>query len=585
MDDRDGVSRLGQGRPHPDGRALTPRLAAKAQAYLLLSAGVVGALGVLLPHPARFNETGLLSVQSTSIVAALVLFALGRRTPRWVATAGPFGAVLATAAVLLSSGSSSSPYLLFYLWVVFYAFYFLSTRQAVVLGLFALASYVVVLVVFRAQVIASPTANANEDVSALVLLTGTIAVAGAFIVLLRERLGRLIIQLTDAASTDPLTGLLNRRGFHQAIETEVARAQRSSQSFSLLLGDCDFFKHLNDSLGHHAGDDALMAIGRMLEDDRRRIDVAARIGGEEFALILPNTGQHEAFLVAERLRIRFSGIFGNHPVPLTMSLGVATYPDHADSDDGLFRAADDALYAAKVLGRDRSVLHSPEIEGILAAGRRGAQNRDEAQLATVLNLAEALDMRDTGTARHSQTVGRYCELMARQLGLPGARVDRIRTAGVLHDIGKIGVADSILRKPGALTDTEYDAMKKHPEIGAKILGGSGLDDVREWILAHHERPDGRGYPFALEGTEIPLEARILAVGDAYEAMTSDRVYRKAIGAEAARAELRRCAGRQFDGEVVEAFLTALGEGLGDSGAAGRATHGRRAADRTAGRTR
>jgi len=150
--------------------------------------------------------------------------------------------------------------------------------------------------------------------------------------------------------------------------------------------------------------------------------------------------------------------------------------------------------------------------------------------------------------------------MARELGLTREHVNRIGIAGVLHDIGKIGVPDAILRKPGALTDEQYDAMKKHPEIGARILGGSGLDDIRGWILAHHERPDGRGYPFGLAGEAIPLEARILAVADAYEAMTSDRVYRNAIGADAARKELRTGAGKQFDAAVVAAFLRALGRG-------------------------
>lgn len=563
-------------------RSLTPALAARAQAYLWAAAGIVGAIGVLLPHPARFNEVGMLGVQIGSVVAAVALLLMRGRAPKWFLAVAPFAGTVSTSAVLVFTGSSTSGYLLFYLWVSFYCFYFLPRRQATWVAVFTVLNYSAVVAGFRIWKPGAPGPFANEDVPALVLMAGTVAVAGVFILLLRDRVGRLIRQLTNAASTDPLTGLLNRRGFHESMTTELARAERGDQTFSLLLGDCDFFKHLNDSLGHHAGDEALLAIGGMLENDRRRIDVAARIGGEEFALILPDTDQHEAFLVAERLRIRFSKLFAEHPVPLTMSIGVATYPEHADTDDSLLRAADDALYAAKALGRDRSVLHSPEIEGILAAGRRGAQNRGEAQLATVLNLAKALDMRDTGTARHSQTVGRYSELMATQLGLAGQRVDRIRTAGVLHDIGKIGVADSILRKPGALTDEEYDAMKKHPEIGAKILGGSGLDDVREWILAHHERPDGRGYPFGLAGTEIPLEARILAVADAYEAMTSDRVYREAIGAEAARAELRKCADTQFDGTVVEAFLTVLGEDRRDGSSPQAAARDRRAADRRVG---
>ena len=391
----------------------------------------------------------------------------------------------------------------------------------------------------------------------MVLMAGTVGVAGAFIVVLRERVGLLIRQLGDAASTDSLTGLLNRRGFNRAVETELARSQRSEQCFSVLIGDCDLFKHLNDRLGHTAGDEALVAIGWMLGAHQRRFDVAARIGGEEFAMILPETDQHEAYVVAERLRTRISEAFADQAEQLTMSFGVATYPAHATTDDGLLRAADDALYAAKALGRDRTVLHSPEIAGILSADRDAMNPRDQAQLATVLNLAEALDMRDSGTARHSQTVGRYCELMARELGLTREQIDRVRVAGVLHDIGKIGVGDFILGKPGPLTAEEYEAMKKHPEIGARILGGSGLDDIRGWILAHHERPDGRGYPHGLTGDEIPLQAKILAVGDAYEAMTSDRVYRNAIGAKAARKELRDHAGTQFDAGVVDAFLVAL----------------------------
>jgi diguanylate cyclase (GGDEF)-like protein/putative nucleotidyltransferase with HDIG domain len=522
----------------------------------------VGALGVILPHPAQFDGAGMLSVQGASVAAAVVLVALGERVPAWMATVGPFAAASATSLVLVFTGTSTSPYVLFYLWVAFYAFYFLSRRDAILLAVFSVLSYAAVIAGFR---IAGTTATGvlvNEDVPAMVLTVGTLAVAGVFIVKLRERVGRLIRQLSNVATTDPLTGLLNRRGLHNAIDAEMDRAQRSSQPFSLLLGDCDFFKHLNDRLGHRSGDDALVEVGRMLETERRRIDAAARVSGEEFSVVLPETDQHGAYLFAERLRLRLSVLFADHAVPLTMSFGVATYPEHGADEDELLRAAGDALYAAKALGRDRTVLHSPEIEGILGAGRDREHTRIQAQLATVLNLAEALDMRDEGTARHSQTVGRYCEMMARELGLGRDRVDRIRIAGVLHDIGKIGVGDSILQKPGALTPEEFEQMRKHPEIGARILGGAGLDDIRGWIIAHHERPDGNGYPRGLRRDRIPLEARILAVADAYEAMTSDRVYRKSIGAEAARRELLAGAGRQFDTKVVRAFLRALEPGVG-----------------------
>jgi diguanylate cyclase (GGDEF)-like protein/putative nucleotidyltransferase with HDIG domain len=536
--------------------ALTPAIAARAQAYLFLGAGIVGALGVLLPHPQRFNEAAMLSVQIVSIVAAVFLFVAPRLAPRWFLAVGPYGAAAATSAALVFSGEGTSAYLLFYLWVAFYAFYYLPRWSAASLGLFTIANYVGVLVYFRLVGVEAGVGD-NRDISALVLTTGTIVVAGVFILMLRERVGGLIRQLTEAASTDHLTGLLNRRGFQRVIETEVARSERNGAGFSVLLGDCDFFKHLNDSLGHQAGDQALLMIGRMLDAAKRGGDVAARIGGEEFALVLPASDAHEAFMAAERLRVRVAKLFATQPIPLTMSFGVATYPHHGRSVDDLMRSADEALYAAKALGRDRTVLHSAEIEGILADGAARERDGEQANLATVLNLAEALDMRDTGTARHSQTVGHFCEMMGRELGFGPDRVERLRLAGLMHDIGKIAVPDAILKKPGPLTADEREHMNRHPEIGARILGGAGLDDIRSWVLAHHERPDGRGYPFALADEEIPLEAKILAVADAYEAMTSDRVYRRAIGEAAAREELRAGAGTQFDPRVAMAFLRAL----------------------------
>jgi diguanylate cyclase (GGDEF)-like protein len=541
-------------------RSFTPAMAARAQAGLFAAAGIVGALGVLLPHPARYFEPGMLTVQMSSLVSALLLLWLKDRVPAVFLTVGPYGAGVLTSVVLVFDGSSTSPYLLFYLWVGFYAFYFLPRRQAAALTLFTVLSYVAVILWFRHAGVSNVGTQANEDVSAMVLITGTLTVAGVFILLLRERVGRLIAQLVETASSDSLTGLPNRRGLHTALDAELARSERSGAPFSVLLGDCDLFKRLNDSHGHHAGDEALVAISALLTREKRPFDVAARIGGEEFAVLLPGCGQHDALRVAERLRTQLAEAFAGQPVALTMSFGVGSWPDHALTVDDLLRAADDALYAAKSMGRNRSVLHSAEIEGILATDRDGTRSRDQAQLVTVLNLAEALDLRDTGTALHSQTVGRYCEAMAVHLGLDAERVDRVRLAGVLHDVGKIGVPDSVLMKPGPLTDDEFDLMRKHPEIGERILGGTGLDDIRRWILAHHERPDGRGYPFGLAGEEIPLEARILAVADAYEAMTSDRVYRKAIGPERARAQLLECSGSQFDPGVARVFLEVLTAG-------------------------
>jgi putative nucleotidyltransferase with HDIG domain len=185
------------------------------------------------------------------------------------------------------------------------------------------------------------------------------------------------------------------------------------------------------------------------------------------------------------------------------------------------------------------------------------QQSQELLLGAVMLLAETLDLRDPTTAKHAITVGAYARTAARALGLPPARVERIHAAGVLHDLGKLGVADAILFKPGPLLPEEWREMERHPEVGAQILEHAGMEDIAEWVRSHHERIDGNGYPRGLPADEIALEARILAVVDAYEAMIADRPYRKAMSGEAARDELLRCAGSQFDPLVVDAFLTAL----------------------------
>ncbi len=193
-----------------------------------------------------------------------------------------------------------------------------------------------------------------------------------------------------------------------------------------------------------------------------------------------------------------------------------------------------------------------------AAGDAGAREQSpELRLAAVMLLAETLDLRDAGTAQHSRTVGAYARHIALALGLSPERVERIHAAGVLHDLGKLGIADAILHKPGALDDAEWKEIQRHPEIGARILEHSGLADIAVWVRAHHERVDGRGYPMGLSAGEIPLEARILAVADAYEAMVADRPYRAGMPAGSAREEIIRCAGTQFDADVVDAFLAAL----------------------------
>jgi len=224
------------------------------------------------------------------------------------------------------------------------------------------------------------------------------------------------------------------------------------------------------------------------------------------------------------------------------------------------RRPDDAEIAVLMAVADQAGLAVEQAHRTAAGGTAASGQSDELRLAAVMLLAETLDLRDARTAQHSRTVGTFAKRTAVALGLAPESVERIHAAGVLHDLGKLGIADAILHKPGPLDDAEWKEIMRHPEIGARILEHAGLRDIADWVTAHHERIDGHGYPKGISGEQIPLEARILAVADAYEAMIADRPYRAGMSAADACEELIRCAGTQFDPTVVEAFLASLGDG-------------------------
>ena len=369
----------------------------------------------------------------------------------------------------------------------------------------------------------------------------------------RRQIARLGARLSDASGFDQLTGLLSRRAFEELLNSELDRSRRTGRPVAVIVAEVDGMGRLNTERGHAAGDVALQQVGRDMHKWSRRIDSAGRLGGEKFGILLPETDDHGAFLVAERLRRAARRTFAQAELPLTICLGVASYPDHGEQFGVLMGAAGRAVNAARELGCDRSVIYCAEVARMLA----GAPEPHVPQLSTLIGLAEELDIRDTGTTGHCHTVGRYAELMAKELGFDADQVERVRLGGVLHDVGKTGVSDRIVTKPGPLDPADWRTIRTHPEMGARLLAHPDFEDLRAWILAHHERPDGAGYPHGLIGDEIPLEARILAVADAYEAMTADRAYRPALGDEAAGGELRAGAGTQFDAHVVEAFLDAL----------------------------
>jgi diguanylate cyclase (GGDEF)-like protein/putative nucleotidyltransferase with HDIG domain len=524
------------------------RLMAQALAGLFAAGATLALLTVILPHSAHANVTGLLLIVANAYVVAAVLYERAHKlSPRVLPFALAWGSTLITG-VAYFSAESPSPLVFFYLWIFLYSSYFFTRREMA-------CEIVYVGVAYAGLLVAHPPGDGIPAWWSVGM--GTLLVAAILIRVMREHVEHLIARLYDAARTDPLTKLPNRRGFRELLDLELERARRGDSRMAVLVGDIDHFKEVNDRSGHHVGDATLRRVARLLNDGKRQIDAAARVGGEEFALILPDTDDKGAFVIAERLRTQLRDEFAQDTVPITISFGIAAYPNTGETASSLLRAADEALYGAKENGRNRTVLHSPALREMVGASREGRDIEGERFVAVVLDLAEAVDLRFSGSARHSETVGRYAEMMARELGLSESRVGRVRLAGMLHDIGKIGVPDAILRKPAKLTDEEFALIKLHPELGAQILEHPSLADVRSWVGDHHERPDGRGYPRGICGEELSIEARILAVADSYEAMTSDRSYRNSIGHTAARAELVRCAGSQFDPRVVKALLAVL----------------------------
>ena len=368
------------------------------------------------------------------------------------------------------------------------------------------------------------------------------------------------------ALTDPLTGLGNHRHFHERLERELRLAQERRLPLTLCLVDVDDFKRVNDRFGHPAGDRVLERIATRL----RQTGEAFRLGGDEFALLLPGYDEHEAMTAAASVVERISALQVDQIGTVTVSAGVATAPVHAGERDELIRLADSALYWAKEYGKNRVRGYRPDVIELAELKRLASGPDRAARFRAAASLARAVDARDVYTGSHSQRVAELAARTARRLGLPEEEVELTRLAASLHDLGKLAIPEEILRKPGPLTEPERIVLERHPQIGFRMLESLGVDPVADWVLHHHERWDGSGYPDGLPGEQIPLGARIIFVADAYDAMTSERIYRRRVSSEQAVAELQRCAGSQFDPEIVDAFAAELAvEAAGTGGDHGR----------------
>jgi diguanylate cyclase (GGDEF)-like protein len=361
------------------------------------------------------------------------------------------------------------------------------------------------------------------------------------------------IRAMRLALTDPLTGLGNHRSFHERLQRELVVAEEEGTSLALCLVDFDDLKSVNDRFGHPVGDLVLGQVAARL----RQGGEAFRLGGDEFAVLLPRQDERQATAVARSIveRVAYLDIEGVGPV--TVSAGVAMYPTHGTGRDELIRLADSALYWAKKDGKNR--VRAYAAESILRANLEQLTDTPDraARYRAAESLAKAVDERDAYTGSHSQRVGDYSARIARRLGADEPGVELTRLAGNLHDLGKLAIPEEILRKPSSLSEAERLMLERHPQIGFRMLESLGVDPVAEWVLHHHERWDGAGYPNRLAGDKIPLGARIIFVADAYDAMTSERAYRQALPQHDALAELERCAGTQFDPAVVKALTEEL----------------------------
>ena len=396
----------------------------------------------------------------------------------------------------------------------------------------------------------------------------------------------LLEKSDEYVNTDNLTLLHNHRGFQDVLTNELSRAQTNKQKLSIIMMDINNITKINRELGHAKGDEVIKLVAEKVRQNVREGDVAGRYGGDEIAVVLPNTSSDQAKYIAEFLTYSLSCCFIDDIGPIKVSVGVATYPDCAEDKEKLLILAEQAMYISQAKGyKDgmSAIISSSDFnfwddvalksyaevvskrhsqlgvnfEDELLAKFNGDHNLSDSRTWEVAtSLAGAIDAKDPYTKGHSTSVSRYSEALARAINLPEKEVQRIMLGALLHDVGKIGIPETVLKKEGPLSDDEWTIMKQHPVIGVeKVLQPNpNLKDLIPIVKHHHERIDGKGYPNNLTNGEIPLAAKIVAIADTYHALISDRPYRKGMNIEKAISILEEGAGTQWDENLVRTFV-------------------------------
>ena len=386
--------------------------------------------------------------------------------------------------------------------------------------------------------------------------------------------------------TDILTGLKTHRAFQEALSEEIKKASETNKPVSVVIFDINNISQINREFGHAKGDEIIKLVSEKIKQNIRSIDVAGRYGGDEIALILPDTDNSEATYITEYLNYSLSCCLVDDVGSIKVSVGLATYPTCAREQEKLLILAEQAMIISKnkgykngistainaqdinfwneasldsfasVIAKRHSQLGLNFEEELVDKFHSDSTNSNNHLIDVVTSLAGAIDAKDTYTKGHSTSVSRYAEALARALNLPDEEVERIKLGALLHDVGKIGIPENILGRTTKLEDDEWEIMKQHPVIGAeKVLAPvAALRDLIPMVKHHHEHWDGSGYPDNLKGEEIPLAARIVAVADTFHALISDRPYRKGLPIEKAIEILRIGSGIQWDRELVRKFI-------------------------------